>query len=83
MNIDGIEVNDLYDDVKEGVLLNKVLDHIQPGSVNWKMICKTKISQFDAQGNNSVFVDNFKKNLGVPDKLIQYKALAKGDKLAT
>ena len=47
-NQDGVDVTNLYDDVKDGVLLNKVLDHIKPGSVNWKMICLTKITALDS-----------------------------------
>lgn len=42
LGIDGVDVNDLYVDVKNGILLNKILDHLRPGSVNWKYIEMTK-----------------------------------------
>jgi len=37
LGIEGVDVTDLYDDVKTGILLCKVADKIVPGSVNWKM----------------------------------------------
>lgn len=38
LGIEGCEVTDLYDDVRSGILLCKVLDKIQPGSINWKLV---------------------------------------------
>lgn len=37
LGIDGVDVTDLYEDVRTGILLCKVADKIQPGSVNWKL----------------------------------------------
>jgi len=36
LGIDGVNVNDLYEEVKDGILLCKVVDKLQEGSVNWK-----------------------------------------------
>jgi len=33
LGIEGVDVTDLYDDVKSGILLCKVADKIQPGSI--------------------------------------------------
>ena len=38
LNIDGVFVKDLYDDVKDGVLLCKVIEKLKPGLVNWKQV---------------------------------------------
>lgn len=38
LGIDGVYVNNLYNDVGDGIVLLKVLDRIQPGSVNWKKV---------------------------------------------
>jgi hypothetical protein len=38
LGIEGVDVTDLYDDVRSGILLCKVVDKIQPGSVNWRMV---------------------------------------------
>ena len=33
-------VRDLFNDLKDGIILLKVLDRIEPGCVNWKMVEK-------------------------------------------
>ncbi|KAJ5068271.1 fimbrin-1 [Anaeramoeba ignava] len=40
INSMGIEpkVNNLYEDLKDGIILLKVLDHIEPGCVSWKRV---------------------------------------------
>jgi len=38
LGIEGVDVTDLYDDVKSGILLCKVADKLKPGCVNWKMV---------------------------------------------
>ena len=47
LGIEGVDVTDLYDDVKTGVLLCKVCDKIQPGSINWKMVRDPPKTIFD------------------------------------
>lgn len=36
LGIDGVYCNNLYDGVKDGIVLLKILDKIEPGSVEWK-----------------------------------------------
>lgn len=38
LNIDGVYVNNLYEEIKDGIVLLKVLDRIQPAVVNWKKV---------------------------------------------
>lgn len=38
MGIDDVYVNNLYEDVRSGVLLLKVIDKIKPGVINWKKL---------------------------------------------
>mmetsp|Transcript_6685 Transcript_6685/g.6548 ORF Transcript_6685/g.6548 Transcript_6685/m.6548 type:complete len:612 (-) Transcript_6685:35-1870(-) len=38
LNIEGLYVNNLYEDVKDGLVLIKVIDKIEPGLVNWKKV---------------------------------------------
>ena len=36
----GVFVRDLFNDLQDGIILLKVLDRIEPGCVNWKMVEK-------------------------------------------
>ena len=36
LNIEGVFVNNLVDECRDGILLCKVVDRIAPGSINWK-----------------------------------------------
>ena len=56
LGIDGVDVTDLYDDVKSGILLCKVCDKIQPGSINWKMVRDPPKNGFDMSTNNGEFI---------------------------
>jgi len=56
LGIEGVDVTDLYDDVKSGVLLCKVADCIQPGSINWKSVRDPPKNKFDAANNNGEFI---------------------------
>lgn len=38
LNIDGVYVNNLYEEIKDGIVLLKVLERIQPAVVNWKKV---------------------------------------------
>lgn len=35
LGVDNVYLNNLYDDIKDGIILLKILDKIEPGSVNW------------------------------------------------
>jgi hypothetical protein len=46
----GLEVNNLFEDVRDGVLLLKLFDAIEPGIVSWKqvnMTCKNKFKKVE------------------------------------
>jgi len=40
LGIKGVFVRDLFNDLQDGIILLKVLDRIEPGCVNWKMVEK-------------------------------------------
>ena len=86
LGIDGVDVTDLYDDVKSGILLCKVADKIQPGSIDWKKVRDPPKTIFDMQGNNGEFVRGAKnKETGLDLKMIAIGGdnLAKGTKIDT
>eukprot|EP00937_MAST-01D_sp_MAST-1D-sp2_P003280 g3280.t1 len=38
LNIEGVYVNNLFSDVKDGLVILKVMDRVQPGCVDWKRV---------------------------------------------
>lgn len=38
LNIDGLFINNLYEDVKDGLALLKVIERVEPGRINWKRV---------------------------------------------
>ena len=46
LNIEDVYIDNLYDDVSDGLVILKVLDKLQPGSVNWKIIDKKPNNTF-------------------------------------
>jgi len=86
LGIEGVDVTDLYDDVKTGILLCKVADKIQPGSINWKMVRDPVKNIYDMQSNNGEFIRGCKdKTSGLNLKMIAIGGdnLAKGTKIDT
>lgn len=64
MNCLGIEdlvVNNLYEDVKDGTVLLKVLERIQPGCVNWKKVEITPKNKFAKLANCNEAIEAAKK----------------------
>ena len=51
LQIEDCFVVDLYDDVKDGLILLKVMDKIRPGIVNWKGVSMKCKNVFDRNGN--------------------------------
>ena len=41
LGIDSLHINNLYEEAKDGMLLLKVMDRVQPGIVNWQTVEKT------------------------------------------
>jgi hypothetical protein len=40
LGIKGVFVRDIFNDVRDGLIFLKVLDRIEPGCVNWKLVEK-------------------------------------------
>lgn len=38
LNIPNVHVNNLFEDIKDGIVLLKVLDRVEPGCVDWKKV---------------------------------------------
>lgn len=52
LDIDGVYVNDLYDDCKDGVLMCKVIDKLSPGLIDWKKVDLAPKSDFPRNINS-------------------------------
>ncbi len=61
LGLDDIYVNNLYEDVRSGVLLLKVIDRIKPGVVNWKRVDMTPKNNFAKVVNCNEAIDACKK----------------------
>jgi plastin-1 len=61
LGIDDLYVNNLYEDVKDGCILLKVLDKIHPGCVDWKKVDKNPSNKFKKMVNCNEAVDAAKK----------------------
>ena len=57
LNIEDTYVNNLYEDLKTGVILLRVLDHVDPGCVNWKQCDKKPKNRFACIGNCNKVID--------------------------
>jgi len=53
MNSYGVEpfVMNIYDGIKDGLVLLQMIDNIQPGTVDWSKVNKGKMNKFKAVGN--------------------------------
>jgi len=61
LGIEDLYVNNLYEDVKDGCVLLKVLDKIQPGCVDWKKVDKAPTNKFKKIVNCNECIDAAKK----------------------
>jgi plastin-1 len=59
LNLDGVFVNDLYDDMSDGLILLRLLDHMAPGVVVWKKVTTNpdKLSRFKKVENCNLAVN--------------------------
>jgi len=55
-------VNDLFSDLRDGLVLLRAEDAIEPGSVDWKQVKEGKVNNFQKIGNCQVAVDTGLKN---------------------
>jgi len=46
LNIDGVFVNNLYEEARDGLVLLKVIDKLEPNTVDWKKVDKNPDNKF-------------------------------------
>jgi plastin-1 len=56
LGIDGLHINSLFEDVKDGLCLLKVIDKVQPGLVSWKQVEMNPNNKFKKVSNNNYAV---------------------------
>jgi len=56
LGIPGLYINSLFEDVKDGLALLKVMDKIEPGCVDWKQVDKNPNHKMKKVGNNNLAV---------------------------
>ena len=61
LDLEGVHVNNLYDEASDGMLLLKVIDKIQPGSVDWKKFEKNANNTFKKGINCNLAIESAKK----------------------
>jgi hypothetical protein len=64
LNLEDIYVNNLYEDVKTGIVILKVCDKLSPGCVNWKTVDKNPNNKFKC-GVNCGQITEVCKKLGL------------------
>ena len=57
-------INYLMDDLRDGIILLKVIDHFKKGMVNWKQVSNKKTSRIHIIQNCNYVVDICKTKLG-------------------
>ena len=61
LNIEDINVRNLYDEASDGLLLLKVIDKIKPGTVEWKRVEKNANNTFKKGINCNLAIESAKK----------------------
>jgi plastin-1 len=61
LGLSDVYINNLYEDVKSGILLLKVIDKVKPGSVDWKKVEFNNPNKFKKVINCNEAVDASKK----------------------
>lgn len=51
LGLDDVYINNLFEDCSDGLVLLKVLDHIQPGIVSWRQVEKNPTNKFKKVSN--------------------------------
>lgn len=51
LNIDDVYINNLYEDLRNGLVLLKVIDKLKPGIVNWKVVDQNPKNRFAEAAN--------------------------------
>jgi len=82
-------ITNLYDDIKSGILLCRVVDKMNPGAISWKLVKDPPRHEFDMNGNcehGVKMIQDKDKGLGLKLIAVNGAGLAKGvpiDTLAT
>lgn len=83
LNIDGVYIDDLFEDCKDGVILCKVVNKIKPGAIDWKRVENPPKNDFGKNGNCGEALNGCKnKDKGLGLKMIGIGGvdIVKGDK---
>lgn len=70
LGLEGVFVSNLVDECRDGVLLCKVIDKIQPGAVDWKLVRDPPKNEFDKNNNNNHAIQAMKNAFGNKTKLV-------------
>ena len=57
LGLDGVYVNNLYEDIKDGIILLKVLERVKPGSVDWRRAEKNPNNKFKRLQNANYAIE--------------------------
>lgn len=79
LGLEGVYIDDLFEDCKDGILINKVIDKLKPGSVDWKKIQNPPKNDFSKNINNNTAVDAAKA-IGIKLIGVGGTDISKGDK---
>lgn len=82
LGIEGLHINNLYEEAKDGLLLLSVMDRVQPGLVNWKAVERNPgKNQIKRQVNCQQVIEAAKKlNCKIPG--IDSSQILKGNRKA-
>lgn len=80
LGIEGVYVNNLYDDVNDGVLICKVIDHLEPGIIDWKKVDMAPKNDFPKNINSGQAVDVCKNKLKFSMVAVGGNDFTKGNK---
>jgi plastin-1 len=80
LDIEGAYVNDLYDDVKDGVLLCKVIDKLAPGTIDWSKVDKAPKNDFIRNVNSGIAIEAC-KTIGFKLVAVGGQDFTKGNKV--
>lgn len=50
-------VNNLFEDLRDGLVILRAMDKINPGCVDWKKVAQTRVNKFKAVANCNIAVD--------------------------
>lgn len=62
LGLEGVHINNLYEECRDGLLLLKIIDKIKPGTVNWKIVEQKSKNPFKLTVNCNEAVDACKRS---------------------